>query len=265
MDGASNMAHAASSTAGTLYVVPTPIGNLEDITLRALRILASVGALFVEDTRVTPRLLDRHGIARPPLILACHAHNEHRVIAKIVQILGSGTNVAVVTDAGMPGISDPGFLAIRAAISSGYNVEVLPGACAATTALALSGLPMSSFTFLGFAPRTSGRRRNFLLRESFARHTLIFFEAPHRVKPFLLDAFAVFGDRSAALCFELTKMHERVYRGTLGTLINLTELDSPKGEATIIVAGHAGGRGSAFVAGDAPQQDEPPTGEEEDD
>jgi 16S rRNA (cytidine1402-2'-O)-methyltransferase len=232
----------------TLYVIATPIGNLEDVTLRALRVLGRVGALAVEDTRVTPRLLDRHAIPRPAQVFACHEHNEDRAVARILDLLGQGVEVGLVTDAGMPGISDPGFRAVRAAIGAGHRVEVVPGASAVTTALVVSGLPVASFTFLGFPPRTSGKRRNLLSREAAAVHTLVFYESPHRIKALLADALAVLGDRQAAVCLELTKLHERVHRGHLADLVADPALDAPKGEATVLVAGS----GAKFRRGDAP-------------
>jgi 16S rRNA (cytidine1402-2'-O)-methyltransferase len=221
----------------TLFVVATPIGNLEDVTLRAIRVLGSVGALAVEDTRITPRLLDRHGIPRPPVMFACHEHNEDRAAARIVELLSGGTDVALATDAGMPGVSDPGFRAVRAALEAGHGVQVLPGPSAVTTALVASGLPVSSFTFHGFPPRTSGKRRNLLAREADAPHTLVFYESPHRIQALLEDALAVLGDRRAAVCFELTKLHERVRRGFLSELVQDPDVKAPKGEITALIAG----------------------------
>lgn len=223
----------------TLHIVATPIGNLEDVTLRAVRVLGSVGALAVEDTRITPRLLDRHGIPRPPVLFACHEHNEDRAAARILELLAAGTDVALATDAGMPGISDPGFRAVRAALEAGHAVEVLPGPSAVTTALVASGLPVASFTFLGFPPRTSGKRRNLLAREAEAPHTLVFYESPHRVGALLADALAVLGDRRAAVCFELTKLHERVRRGFLSELVEDADVKAPRGEITVLVAGNS--------------------------
>jgi 16S rRNA (cytidine1402-2'-O)-methyltransferase len=233
----------------TLYVIATPIGNLEDVTLRALRVLGRVGALAVEDTRVTPRLLDRHAIPRPAQMFACHDHNEDRAVARILDLLTQGIEVGLVTDAGMPGISDPGFRAVRAVIAAGFRVEVVPGPSAVTTALVTSGLPVASFTFLGFAPRTSGKRRNMFAREAAAAHTLVFYESPHRIKALLSDALAVLGDRQAAVCLELTKLHERVNRGFLTDLVAEPALDAPKGEATVLIAG----AGAKFRRGDAPE------------
>ncbi|HZH26017.1 MAG TPA: 16S rRNA (cytidine(1402)-2'-O)-methyltransferase [Azospirillaceae bacterium] len=232
----------------TLHVIATPIGNLEDVTLRAIRVLGQVAALAVEDTRVTPRLLDRHGIPRPAQVFPCHEHNEDRAVERILEVLRGGGDVGLVTDAGMPGISDPGFRAVRAVLEAGFRVEVVPGPAAVTTALVVSGLPVASFTFLGFPPRTSGKRRNLLAREAQAPHTLVFYESPHRVKALLADALAVLGDRQAAVCLELTKLHERVHRGHLTDLVADKALDAPKGEITVVIAGNA----RKFMRGETP-------------
>lgn len=220
--------------AGTLYLVATPIGNLGDITLRALDTLKSVDLIASEDTRHTGLLLKHFDIQKPQTAL--HEHNERQVTPRIMQLLEEGKSVAVVTCAGTPGISDPGFVLVREAISLGLPVTVIPGASAFVMALVLSGLAVHSFTFRGFPPHKSGQRRHFLEADQDSPYTLIYYESPFRVRKLLEDALAVFGDRPAAIAKELTKIHETIRRGSLSELLaNLEE--SPKGEYVILVAG----------------------------
>jgi 16S rRNA (cytidine1402-2'-O)-methyltransferase len=220
-----------------LYVVGTPIGNLEDMSFRAVRVLSRVDALACEDTRVTRTLLQRYDIPRPGLLFAYHEHNEQRAAGGILKLLGEGRWVGLCSDAGMPGISDPGYRIITAAREAGHRIEVIPGPTALVTALVGSGLPSSSFTFLGFPSRKGGKRRRLLEQERGAAHTLILYESPHRLAALLEDALEVLGDRRAAVALELTKLFERVVRGRLSELAARFAADKPKGEATVIIAG----------------------------
>ena len=218
-----------------LYLVATPIGNLGDISLRALETLRSVDLIASEDTRHTGRLLNHFEIDKPQI--SYHEHNELRAGRKIIDILLQGKSVALVTDAGVPAISDPGFTLVRHAIDEGIDVTVIPGASAFITALVLSGLPVHGFTFRGFPPRKPGPRQRFLEVDRDSPHTLIFYESPHRLKAFLEDALKVFGDRKAAIASELTKMFENVSRGTLSTLLGSIEDEKLRGEYTVVISG----------------------------
>ena len=222
-----------------LILLATPIGNLEDVSQRLLETLRELDALACEDTRHSSRLLERHGIDRPRIFFACHEHNEAQAAGRIVGLLREGHSVGLMSDAGTPGISDPGYRAVEAAIEAGYEVTAIPGPSAAIMALTLSGLPTASFTFKGFAAKKSGQRRRFLEEEAESFHTLIFYESPRRVADFLADAAAVLGpSRRAAVCFELTKIHERVRRGTLAGLAEtFAAEDEPRGEAVIVIEG----------------------------
>jgi 16S rRNA (cytidine1402-2'-O)-methyltransferase len=218
-----------------LYLVATPIGNLSDITLRALDTLREVDLIASEDTRKTGRLLKHHQISKPQI--SFHEHNKERAGQKIMAVLEQGQSVALVTNAGTPGISDPGFTLVRRAISAGIEVTMIPGASAFVMALVLSGLPVHSFTFRGFSPRKGGARRRFLQVDQDSPHTLIFYESPYRLKAFLTDALDIFGDRKAALANDLTKMYETVQRGTLSELLRAVEHTEPRGEYTVVIAG----------------------------
>lgn len=219
-----------------LYLVATPIGNLADITLRALETLRLVDVIAAEDTRKTTILLKRYEISKPQI--AFHEHNEEQAGHKIMALLAAGQSVAVVSEAGTPGISDPGYSIVQKAVAAGIPVTVIPGATAVTTALVLSGLPAHAFTFRGFAPRKPGKRQNFLSVDARSPHTLIFYESPHRLRSFLQDALAVFGDREAAVCNELTKLYETVHRGRLSQLIAHFAQEEPKGEYVVVIAGN---------------------------
>jgi 16S rRNA (cytidine1402-2'-O)-methyltransferase len=219
---------------GTLYLVATPIGNLGDITLRALETLRRVDLIASEDTRHTGLLLKHFEIAKPQM--SFHEHNERQATPRIIQLLEEGKSVAVVTCAGTPGISDPGFVLVREAINVGIEVTAIPGPTAFVMALVLSGLPVHSFTFRGFPPHKSGPRRRFLEADRDSPYTLIYYESPFRVRKLLEDALAVFGDRRAAIVKELTKIHETVRRGTLSELLAGIE-ETPKGEYVVLVAG----------------------------
>jgi 16S rRNA (cytidine1402-2'-O)-methyltransferase len=219
--------------ASTLYFVATPIGNLGDITLRALETLRQVDYVVSEDTRRTGLLLKHFEIQKPQI--SCYEHKERLVAPRIIQLLEEGKSVAVVTSAGTPGISDPGFVLLRQAIEAGIEVTAIPGPTAFVTALVLSGLPVHSFTFRGFPPHKSGQRHHFLEVDKDSPYTLIYYESPFRIRRLLEDALEVFGDRRAAVAKELTKIHESVRRGTLAELLAALE-ESPKGEYVILIA-----------------------------
>src|SRR6266536_4261340 len=218
-----------------LYLIATPIGNLNDITLRALDTLRQVDVIASEDTRKT-RLLLKHFSSTKPQI-AFHEHNEQRAGERIEVLLKEGKSVAVVTNAGTPGISDPGFTLVRRAINAQIAVTMIPGPTAFEMALVLSGLPVHSFTFRGFPPRKSVGRRKFMEIDKDAPHTLIYYESPYRMADFLQDAIAVFGDRQAALANDLTKMFEKVERGSLTELLATIGDTKLKGEYIIVIAG----------------------------
>jgi 16S rRNA (cytidine1402-2'-O)-methyltransferase len=220
-----------------LYLVATPIGNLGDITLRALEALRQVDVIACEDTRKTGRLLQHFEIDKPKI--AFHEHNERQATARVMSMIEQGQSVALVSNAGTPGISDPGFTLVRRAIEEGIPVVMIPGPSALVMALVLSGLPSHSFTFRGFPPRKPGPRRRFLEVDVDSPHTLVFYESPYRLKAFLQDAIEVLGDRQAALANELTKLYEEVQRGTLSELLALFEDEEPRGEYTVVVAGAA--------------------------
>jgi len=216
----------------TLYIVGTPIGNLEDLTPRAARILSEVDLVAAEDTRVTRRLLNHLGIR--PRTTSFNQHNWKDKVDGVLAELSEG-DVALVTDAGMPGISDPGSELVLAASSAGFKVEVVPGPSAVTSAVALSGFAGDGFTFLGFLPRQK-KNRQFNLRAAFnSQVPQVIFEAPHRLRATLSDLDVVFGDRPMAVCRELTKLYEEVFRGTAAE--GLDHFDSPRGEVVIVIQG----------------------------
>ncbi len=223
---------------GKLYVIATPIGNMEDITLRALRIMAEIQVLASEDTRHTRQLFVRHGIEMPPLYFPYHERNEGSAAIRILSLLAEGKMVGLTSNAGYPGISDPGYVIISKAIEAGYPVEVIPGASTVPIALLKSGLSTSSYTFKGFAPRKPGKRGTFLAMERDLPHTMIFFESPHRVGVFLQQAHEVLGNRQAAVCVELTKIFEQVTRGYLGDLAEKFATAKIKGEVAVVIAGN---------------------------
>ena len=219
-----------------LYLVATPIGNLNDITLRALTTLREVDYVASEDTRKTGLLLKHFDISKPQL--AFHEHNEERAGQHIEELLKQGKSVALVTNAGTPGISDPGYTLVRRAIAADIQLTMIPGPTAFVMALVLSGLPVHSFTFRGFPPRKSGPRRRFMEVDKDMPHTLIYYESPYRLEAFLRDALEVFGEREAALANDLTKMFEHVERGTISSLLEWVEQQSKlKGEFIIVIAG----------------------------
>jgi len=217
-----------------LYLVATPIGNMSDITLRGLETLRQVDYVASEDTRRTGLLLKRFDIRKPQI--SFHEHNETRAGGKIVSLLKQGRTVALVTNAGTPGISDPGFTLVRSAVEEGLEVTMIPGPAAFVMALVLSGLPSHSFVFRGFAPRTAAKRRRFLAGDKDLPHTLIYYESPYRLRAFLKDALEVLGDRRCAIARELTKKFESVSRGRLSELIARLG-EKLRGEYTVIIAG----------------------------
>lgn len=218
----------------TLYLIPTPIGNLEDMTFRAVRVLNEVDYIFAEDTRVTKVLLSHFNITKPQLN-SYHIFNENIIVDNIIKLLQEGYNIAIVSDAGTPGISDPGYLVVKKAIENNINVISLPGATAITTALSASGLPTNSFSFFGFLDHKKSQKRSFLEQLIDRQETLIFYEAPHRLRETLIIMQEVFGDRNIVIARELTKKFEEYIRGSLSEiLVN----DIPeKGEMVILVSG----------------------------
>ena len=221
------------SPMSSLYLVATPIGNMEDITLRALRILREAPLVAAEDTRSARVLLDRHGI-RAQRLTSYNDHNAAKKTPELLRALAAG-DVALVTDAGMPGISDPGHHLVTAAVAAGHLVVPVPGASAVTAAVAASGLPSRRFHYLGFLPRTSGARRRALEAAAASGDTLVVFESPHRVQALLRDALAALGDRRIAVCRELTKLHEEIWRGTVSEAIE--RFAAPRGEFTLVIEG----------------------------
>ena len=218
-----------------LYLVPTPVGNLEDITLRALRVLKEVDLILAEDTRTSGMLLKHFDIHRP--MLSYHKFNEHQTVGHVVERLLGGENVAVVSDAGTPGISDPGFLVAREAIRAGIEVTCLPGATAFVPALVSSGLPCDKFCFEGFLPQKKGRATR-LQQLSTETRTMVFYESPHRVVKALQQFVETFGpDRPVAVCREISKLHEEAVRGTLAEALAHFNEHAPRGEFVISVSG----------------------------
>lgn len=221
----------------SLFLVPTPIGNLADMTLRAIDVLRSVDTILAEDTRHTGKLLRHHHITTP--LRSFHQHNEHKELPKVIALLRAGRSVALVTDAGTPGISDPGFLLVRACVKEHIGFECLPGATALIPALILSGFPTDRFAFEGFLPAKKGRltRLHVLSREE---RTLVFYESPHRLLKTLTDLNAHLGrSRQAVVCREISKLHEDVERGTLVELIDHFKKNEPRGEIVIVVGPEA--------------------------
>lgn len=226
---------SADTRSGRLYIVATPIGNLADITLRALRVLEEVDVVAAEDTRTTRKLLAHHGIRTQ--LVSYHAHNEAVRTQELLGRIRDGASVAVVSEAGTPSISDPGYRLIREAIAEGVHVEPVPGASAILAALVVSGLPTESFVFEGFLPRRTGERKRRLAALAADRRTLVFFEAPHRLDAAVSDMLETLGDREVALCRELTKMHEEIRRSTLSDLTASLKRQPVKGEIVLVVAG----------------------------
>lgn len=218
-----------------LYLVATPIGNLGDITMRALDTLREVDVIASEDTRKTGLMLHHFGISKPQI--SYHEHNEERVGERILALLLEGKSVAVVTNAGTPGISDPGYRIVRRAIEAQVELTMIPGPTALIMALVLSGLAVHSFTFRGFGPRKPGPRKRFFEVDKGSPHTLIYYESPYRLDAFLRDAIEVFGDREGAIANDLTKKFERIERGRLSELQQVVTKSTPKGEYILVIAG----------------------------
>lgn len=220
---------------GKLFIVPTPIGNLEDITLRSINVLKSVALILAEDTRTSGRLLKHYEIKTP--LRSFHMHNEHEKLESILEELRGETNIALISDAGTPAISDPGFLLVRASIENNISVECLPGATALIPALVNSGLPSDRFVFEGFLPHKKGRKTRLELLATEQR-TIIFYESPYRLLKTLLQLKEYFGDRQASVSRELTKMYEENVQGTLSELYTYFSKGTIKGEIVLIVEGN---------------------------
>ena len=229
---------------GTLYVVATPIGNLEDITYRAVRVLKEADLIACEDTRHTAKLLHHYGIDKPTI--SYHEHNEAARAEELAAKLVEGLNIAQVSDAGMPGISDPGYRVISLAIERGVKVVPIPGASALVSALAASGLPTDSFQFLGFLPAKSGQRRTLLETLRDAEYTTVVYEAPHRIAETMKDIVELLGtERPVALARELTKVHEEFIRGSAGEILQRVQEHELKGEMTVVIGKSVGQQGEA--------------------
>ena len=247
----------ASVASGHLQVVSTPIGNLADLSPRAREALAGADLIACEDTRHTGLLLSRLGIKTR--LVSYHEHNERQRLPSLLSALAGGQTVALVSDAGTPLVSDPGFLLVREAVAQGAKVEAIPGPSAVLAALVVSALPPLPFTFAGFSPPRPGKRRTFFTRLAALGHTIVFYESPYRVAASLGDAAATFGERPAVVARELTKLHEEVRRGTLGELAAAFEGESVRGELVVVV-------GPAVDARDAGADElELPEGEREED
>ena len=220
----------------SLFVVSTPIGNLEDVTLRALRVLRGVGLIAAEDTRVTRRLLARHEIRTR--LTSYHEHNKATRLAELLDTLRT-KDVALVSDAGTPGVNDPGADLVSAAAAAGVPVVAVPGPSAVTAAIAVSGLDVDQFVYLGFLPRRQGDRKQLLASLEAETRTLLAFEAPHRLRIALEDVLDVMGDRRIAICREMTKLHEEVFRSSVSEA--LEHFQEPRGEFTLVIEGGSGG------------------------
>lgn len=225
----------SSLVQGTLFLVATPIGNLEDITRRAVRVLAEAGVVAAEDTRRTRRLLDHLGITAR--LLSLFEHNEKSRIPELLDRLRSGEDVAMVTDAGSPGISDPGFPLVRAAVEAGLRVESVPGPSSVIAALQISGLPTDAFMFAGFLPPKREARRKRLVELHERRETIVVFESPYRIEATLAELEEVWGERPIALARELTKLHEQVLRGTAAEVRSALRADQRRGEMVLVLGG----------------------------
>lgn len=220
----------------TLYVIATPIGNLDDITLRALRILQAADVVAAEDTRHTARLLSHHGIRAD--LISFHEHNEAERTPGLIARLEAGESVAVVSDAGTPSVSDPGFRLVREAVEKGIKIVPIPGPSAAVTALSASGLPTDAFAFIGFPPKKPGRRLSLLQTLKEWPHTLVFYDSPKRIQGFIEELIQILGDRRAVLGREMTKTYEEFIRGSLSEILHqLKDRLRVKGECTLLVAG----------------------------
>ena len=230
-----NKSITPTENSGSLFVVATPIGNLEDITLRALRILKEVDLIAAEDTRHTRKLLTHFDIPTPTI--SYYKEKEHERSTVIINELLKGKNVALVSDAGTPGISDPGSILVQKAVYENIRVEPIPGPSSLTAALSVAGIGENSFVFLGFAPSRKKQRQDLLLSLSHEKRYLVFFEAPHRLQSFLQDCSSILGDRELLWCRELTKMHEEHYRGRINSILSNLVDKKIKGESVLIISG----------------------------
>ncbi len=230
---------------GILYIVATPIGNLEDITLRAIRVLKEVDLIAAEDTRHTKHLLDRYGVATP--LTSYHDHNKEEKAPVLVARMLDGKSIALVSDAGTPGISDPGYFLINLAADQNITVMPVPGATAAVAALSISGLPTDSFVFEGFLPARQQARLKRLQELSEEKRTIIFYEAPHKIVTTIEDMIEILGDRQAVMTRELTKIHEEILRGRLSEILRRLREGTVKGEFTVIVHGASEKPGSKDI------------------
>ena len=223
------------TSTGTLYIVATPIGNLEDVTYRAVKILHSVDYIAAEDTRRTKKLLSAYGI--PARLISYHDHNKTRQSPKIVADLLDGKSVALVSDAGTPSIADPGYVIVNAAIRAEIPIVPIPGVSAIVTALCASGLPTDRFAFEGYLPRKSGRRRKLIESLKDEERTLIVYESPYRIMTALGDFYDLCGDRYVVVARELTKIHEEIIRGPVSEILRAWSTKTVKGEITLLIAG----------------------------
>lgn len=228
---------------GTLYLVATPIGNLEDITLRALRVLKESVLIAAEDTRQAQKLLRRYEINTPSI--SYHEHNKLSRVDSILSALAGG-DVALVSDAGTPGLNDPGYELVRAVLHAGYPVSCVPGASAPVSALVISGLPTDAFVYLGYLPRKSNERRSRLTECANLPYTLVFLETPHRLREALRDIEMVLGDRPVAVARELTKLYEEVFRGSISQAVAHYTQNEPRGEFTLVIGSHPPGATGAW-------------------
>ena len=223
---------------GILYLIATPIGNLEDITLRALRVLGDVSLIAAEDTRHSRKLLRHYRIETR--VISYHEHNKVQRTEEILNALVSG-DVALISDAGTPGLSDPGYELVHAATAEGHQISPIPGPSAPIVALVASGIPSDSFVFLGYLPRKAAARRNFLVSIAEERRTMVAFEVPHRLRETLVDLEECFGaDRTMAVCREMTKLHEQILRGKIRAVKAHFARTEPQGEMTLVIAGKSG-------------------------
>lgn len=223
---------------GKLYVIGTPIGSIEDISYRAVKVLSEINVLLCEDTRITRKLYSHFNIPFPKRVITYIEPREEKIIPQVLDELEKDAVIGLCSDSGMPCISDPGYKLISEVARRGHEIEVIPGGSAIETALILSALPTSSYTFKGFPPRKEGECKRFLTQEKELPHTLIFFESPYRVQKFLSTALEVLGDRQCAVCFEMTKKFQRIYRGFISEILEELKKDPLKGEVTIVIAGN---------------------------
>ncbi len=218
-----------------VYIIPTPVGNLEDITERARRILTEVDAVFCEDTRRAKKLLSHLGIQAK--LISLHSHNQERRIAQVLDMLRQGRKIAYISDSGTPGISDPGALLVREATEAGFSVSVLPGPTAFVPAVVMSTLRSDRFAFLGFPPASPSNRRKFLRKFADFEYTIVLYESPHRLTKTLADCINIFGDRNCAVVKEISKVHETVIVGKISEIQKYFEENQPRGEFVIVLEG----------------------------